>query len=65
MICNAPLLYVAVMVDVVYAVPLNFSATVLVTLGVLFPLFLQEFSVKVNKVRAKNAHFSDFMVCGF
>jgi len=65
MICKAPVLYVAVMVDVVYAVLLKFNATVLVTFGVLFPLFLQEFNVKANKIRTKNAHFSDFMVFWF
>lgn len=65
MICKAPELYVAVMFDVVYGVPLKFNATVLVTFGVVFALFLQEFNVKADKVKAKNAHFSDFMVFWF
>jgi len=61
MICNAPLLYAAVMVEVLYAVPLNFSAMLLVAAGLLSELFLQELSAKANSARTKNVHFNDFI----
>ena len=64
-ICIAPLLDDPEMfVVVLYAVPLNFKEILLLA-GLLFELFLHELSVKVIKVRAKNAHFIGFIIFRF
>jgi hypothetical protein len=63
-ICNAFMLDNPDMFEVVLnAVPLNFKEILLLTFGWL-SLFLHEFNVKVNKAKAKNAHFNDFIILG-